>query len=49
MLPKQVLADYNQMYMNQNNPLDVATQPNMMMQEPMAANYRFVREFGSIW
>lgn len=49
MLPKQVLPDYNQMHMNQNNPLVGASQPNMMMQEPMAANEGFGGTFGSIW
>jgi hypothetical protein len=44
-LPKQTLPDYNQMYMNQNNPLVGAAQPGIM-QEPMAANEGF-GAFGS--
>ena len=48
-LPKQTLPDYNQMYMNQNNPLIGAAQPGSltsMLQEPMAANEGF-GAFGS--
>ena len=44
-LPKQTLPDYNQMHMNQNNPLVGAAQPGIM-QEPMAANEGF-GAFGS--
>lgn len=50
-LPKQTLPNYNEMYMNQNNPLIGAAQPGSltsMVQEPMAANDGY-GAFGSVF